>query len=300
MKPLLQRLRAGETLVSDGAMGTMLFEMGVKPGACPESMCLEQPATLETVARRYAEAGADIVHTNTFGASPIKLALHGLREETSRINRTAVEAARRAVGGRAYVSGSVGPCGKLLKPYGDAEPNDVYASFREQARHLVDAGVDAITVETMTDLAEASLAIRAVTETVPRVPIMATMTFDPTPRGFFTVMGVDVVSAARGLRDAGADVVGSNCGNGIDNMVKIAEAFRDATGAPLIIQSNAGLPRTEGGKLLYDETPEFMAERVPRLLAIGVTIIGGCCGTTPDHTRAVRSVVDLEAGTVSA
>jgi len=297
--PLLDRLAGGEILVSDGAMGTMLFELGIEPGTCPERVCLERPELLETIAGRYVKAGADIIHTNTFGGSPINLERHGLSEHTRRIHETAVHAVRRAVHDRVCVSGSVGPCGKLLKPYGDAEPDDVSASFREQVRCLLDAGVDAITVETMTDLAEACLAIRAAREIAPNLPIMATMTFDPTPRGFFTVMGVDVPSAVRGLREAGADVVGSNCGNGIDRMVEIAAAFRECTDGPLLIQSNAGLPRTEGGTLHYDETPQFMAERVPRLLDLGVSIIGGCCGTTPDHIRAMRQVLDIMRKTVS-
>jgi len=292
MRSLLQRLVAGERLVSDGAMGTMLLQAGLKPGACPESVCLEDPATLETIARRYADAGADIVHTNTFGASPIKLSLHGLGDRAALINETAVLATRRGVGDRAYVSGSCGPCGQLLKPYGEAEPDAVYESFREQAKYLTGAGVDAICVETMTDLAEAVLAVRAIKDVAPALPVMATMTFDATPRGFYTVMGVDVPAAVTGLLDAGADVVGSNCGNGIERMVEIASAFRDSTDRPLIIQSNAGLPVMRGGGVCYDETPGFMAERVPVLLDLGVSIVGGCCGTTPDHIRAMRKVVD--------
>ncbi|MEK7756612.1 MAG: homocysteine S-methyltransferase family protein [Planctomycetota bacterium] len=292
MKPLLERLAAGETIVSDGALGTMLLDTELKAGACPESLCLDRPAALENLARRYVDAGSEIVHTNTFGASPMKLAIYGLAHEAERINANAVLAVRRAVGDCAYVSGSCGPCGKLLKPYGDVEPDAVYESYLTQAKYLIDSGVDAICVETMTDLSEATLAVQAVKEVAPRLPVMATMTFDPTPRGFFTIMGVDVSTAADGLRDAGADVVGSNCGNGIDNMVRIAFAFRGHTHLPLIIQPNAGLPRTEAGKLLYDETPEFMAKRVRQLLDLRVSIIGGCCGTTPEHIRAIRNAVD--------
>lgn len=292
MKPLLERLAAGETLVSDGAIGTMLLQDGLQAGACPESICLDRPAVLERLARQYVEAGAYIVHTNTFGASPIKLSLHGLAHEVERINAIAVAAVRRAVGDHAYVSGSCGPCGKLLKPYGDVEPDALYESFSKQAKYLIDSGVDAICVETLTDLSEGRLAVQAVKDSAPRLPVMATMTFDPTPRGFFTIMGVDVPTAAAGLGDAGADVVGSNCGNGIDNMVKIASAFRKHTDLPLLIQSNAGFPRIEAGNLVYDETPEFMAKRVRELLDIGVSIIGGCCGTTPEHIRAIRRAVD--------
>jgi len=292
MKPLLERLAAGETLVSDGATGTMLLQADLEAGACPESICLDRPAVLASLALRYLDAGAEIVHTNTFGASPLKLSLYGLAHQAERINANAVAALRQAVGDRAYISGSCGPCGKLLKPYGDVDPDAVYESYFTQAKYLIDSGVDAICVETMTDLMEATLAVRAVKDAAPRLPVMATMTFDPTPRGFFTIMGVDVPTAAAGLREAGADVVGSNCGNGIDNMVKIASAFRGQTDLPLIIQPNAGLPRTEAGKLIYDETPEFMAKRVRELLDVRVSIIGGCCGTTPEHIRAIRNAVD--------
>jgi 5-methyltetrahydrofolate--homocysteine methyltransferase len=149
-----------------------------------------------------------------------------------------------------------------------------------------------ICVETMTDLAEATLAVKAAREVAPSLPICATMTFDVTPGGFFTIMGVTVEQAAKGLAEAGADVVGSNCGNGIDNMVKIAEEFKKHTSLPVIIQSNAGLPEIKGDKIVYAETPEYMAEACKELLTLGVSIIGGCCGTTPEHIAAIRKVVD--------
>jgi 5-methyltetrahydrofolate--homocysteine methyltransferase len=157
---------------------------------------------------------------------------------------------------------------------------------------LTGAGVDCIVVETMTDLLEAQLAVRAAREVAPATPVLATMTFDPTPRGYFTIMGVSVAAATAGLTAAGADAVGSNCGNGIEHMVAIAREFRRHTQGPLVIQANAGLPRIVGGQTVYDETPEFMADRARELLALGVSIIGGCCGTTPAHVAALRSMVD--------
>ena len=178
------------------------------------------------------------------------------------------------------------------EPYGDAEPEELYDSFRQQIGWLVEAGADLVCIETMVDLAEATLAIRAAKEVSPPTPVMATMTFDPTPKGFFTIMGVDVEHAAEGLRAAGADVVGSNCGNGIENMITIAREFRKYTELPRIIQSNAGLPKTTGDKLEYEETPAFMAEKARALVDAGVSIIGGCCGTTPEHTNAVRRMLD--------
>jgi len=292
MRPLGERLSAGNVLLVDGAMGTMLFQRGLPPGQPPESVTLSQPEVLEEIARRYLDAGADILTTNTFGGSPLRLALHGLDARTEELNRAAVLATRRASAGRAYVAGSCGPCGHLLQPYGDASPDDVLDGFRRQTGALIEAGADCVLVETMTDLTEATLAVRAARETSADLPVIATMTFDPTPRGYYTVMGVSVAAAAAGLAEAGADAVGSNCGNGIEHMIAIAGAFRAATTLPIVIQPNAGLPRTSGTETVYDETPDFMAEKADALLDLGVSVIGGCCGTTPEHIRALRATID--------
>jgi len=290
--PLYQRLASGDVLLADGAMGTLLFERGLDPGACPESVTLSHPEVLEEIARLYLKAGADIIGTNTFGGSPLKLAAYGLAASTYEINARAVAAVRNAVGDRAYVAGSVGPCGKLLTPHGDTEPEDVYQSFRTQVESLIAAGVDCVAVETMIDLSEAKLAVRAVKDVSPPTPVMASMTFDATPNGFFTIMGVSVEDAARGLTEVGADAIGSNCGNGIENMVEIARAFRRFSQFPLTIQPNAGLPHMINGKPVYDETPSFMAEQAKALVSIGVSVIGGCCGTTPEHIAALRAMTD--------
>lgn len=295
MKPLLERIRMGETLVADGAMGTMLFAKGVESGQCPELVNLNSPQLLEEIAGLYFDAGADILETNTFGASPLKLAQYGLEDKMAEMNRAAVRAARNVVGERAYVAACCGPSGRILKPYGDCEPEEVYDGFVKQMTCLIEAGADCICVETMIDLAEEVLAIKAARSVSPTIPVTATMTFDATPRGFFTVMGVTIERAAAGLREAGADVIGSNCGNGIEDMIEIARQFRRCGDMPLIIQSNAGLPELKDGHPVYGETPEFMAEKAHELLDIGVSIIGGCCGTTPEHTRAIRQMVDSSA-----
>lgn len=292
MIALLDRLRQGEVLVGDGGMGSMLIERGLQIGECPEQWNLDRPEVLEEIARLYFEAGAQIVETNTFGGSPLKLSQYGLDNRTEEINVQAVRAVRAAVGDKAYVSASCGPTGRMLKPYGDVDPEEMSAAFERQFKAVMAEGVDLICIETMTDIKEATLAIKAVRSLSSSIPICATMTFDPTPKGFFTVMGVSVEQAASGLADAGADIIGSNCGNGIENMVRIAGEFKKHATLPLIIQPNAGLPEIKEGRVVYGETPEFMAEKAQRLLELGVGIIGGCCGTTPAHVAALRREVD--------
>ena len=292
MQSILERLNAGEILVADGAMGSILFQKGLQPGECPESMNLSHPEILEEIAASYFQAGADIVQTNTFGASPLKLSDSGLEEQTEKINVSAVSFVKKVVENRAYISGSVGPTGRILEPYGDTKEDLIYLCFERQIKALIDGGVNIITVETMLDLREASLAIRAAKTISPETPVMATMTFDETPRGFFTLMGVSTKEAANGLESAGADIIGSNCGSGIETMVKIAQELQTFSTLPLIIQSNAGHPEIRNGKQVYLETPEFFADKARELIESGVSIIGGCCGTTPEHIQAIRKVVD--------
>ncbi len=260
-------------------------------GKCPEFINLSRTDILEEVAGLYLEAGADIVQTNTFGGSPLKLSDYSLEDKTEEINRAAVQAVKGVVEGRAYVSSSCGPCGKMLKPYGDTEPGEMSESFSRQLKVLIEAGTDIICVETMTDVQEAVLAVKAAKGISPSTPVMATMTFDKTPRGFFTMMGVTIEKAAKELEAAGADIVGSNCGNGIENMILIGKEFKRFTSLPVIIQANAGLPEVKDDGVIYPETPEFMAEKSKELVAVGVSIIGGCCGTTPEHIRVIGETV---------
>jgi 5-methyltetrahydrofolate--homocysteine methyltransferase len=289
---MLEILGNGKPLISDGAMGSLLIEKGLEAGNAPESMNFERPEVLEEIAAAYLAAGADILHTNTFGGSGLKLSSYALDGKVKEINEIAVAAARKVAGGDAVVSASCGPTGKLLKPFGDVEEDALYDTFRRQLEFAIGAGVDAVTVETMTDLTEATLAVKAAKSISRSIPVLATMTFDSTPRGFFTIMGVSIEQAARGLEEAGADVIGSNCGNGIETMVEIAREFTKVSKVPILIQANAGLPEIRDDVVIYPESPEFMAEKSKALVDLGVAIIGGCCGTTPEHIRALRRMVD--------
>jgi 5-methyltetrahydrofolate--homocysteine methyltransferase len=292
MAGILDRIRSGEVLVGDGAWGTQLMARGLRPGDCPEALNRSNPEILAEVAQLYVDAGADYITTNTFGGSPLNLASYGLEDAAEELNRLAVEAIRPLTDGRAVVLGSVGPTGRILTPYGDTEPDVVAETFLRQIGALARAGAEVICVETMIDLREAVLAVEAAREVAPETPVFATMTFDLTPRGAFTTMGVSVEQACKGLAAAGADAIGSNCGNGVDKMVEIAGEFAAHTGLPIVIQSNAGLPEHVDGELVYPESPEYMAARVGKLLGLGVKVIGGCCGTWPEHVRAIRAAVD--------
>jgi 5-methyltetrahydrofolate--homocysteine methyltransferase len=292
MEAITSRLGRGQVLLADGAIGSLLMARGLARGAAPESLNLSHPEILEEIARLYLEAGAEIIQTNTFGASPLKLANYGLADETEAVNESAVRAVRRVVGEGAYVAASCGPSGKILQPYGDTEAEKIFASYQRQMRALIHAGADIICVETMSDVSEARLAIQAARSVSPSIPVMATMTFEATARGFFTIMGVSIERACRELQQAGADLVGSNCGNGSLQMIAIAREFKKFSGLPLLIQANAGVPELRSGRVHYPETPEFMAAMSRELINAGVAVIGGCCGTTPEHIRAMRIVLD--------
>lgn len=292
MLNILDRLKRGDVIVGDGAFGTMLMQRGLKQGDPPETINLAAPQILEEISALYLEAGAEIVTTNSFGGSSLRLQHFSLENDMERINRAAVEAARRAVGDRAYVSGSVGPTAKMLKPFGDTDPEEIFESFRAQIGVLISSGIDIVCIETMTDVAEAELAVKAARAISTEIPVMATVTFDKSAKGFRTLMGTSIRETAERLAAAGADIVGSNCGNGSEIMLQIAREYMQYSALPVAIQSNAGLPVQSNEKLVYPETPEFAAEKAAEMVKLGVRIIGGCCGTGPEHIRAIRRVVD--------
>ena len=287
---ILERLARGGPIISDGATGTYLQAHGLEPGGCPEEFNASHPAVVRGMAKDYFDAGSDIVLTNSFGGSLFMLKKYGHGDRVRELNRLAAEHARSQAPPGRYVVGSVGPTGEFLEPLGEVTEAEMLDAFGEQMSALAEGGADALLIETKTALEEASLAIRAARENT-SLPVMATMTFDKGPRGFFTMMGVTPQQAVTGLREAGADAVGVNCGNGIEVMVELATEMRETTDGYLIVHSNAGIPAIEKGVIVYPETPEFMAEGFKTLADMGINIIGGCCGTNPDHIRSLAGAV---------
>ena len=287
---LLERLELGHLLISDGATGTYLQTKGLEPGGCPEEFNITYPEIVKTMARDYFEAGSDMVLTNSFGGSRIMLGKYGFGDRVKEFNRLAAEHARTVAPRGKYVIGSVGPTGEFLEPIGDVGTAEMMDIFVEQVTALEEGGADGVQIETMSALEEAALAIKAVKENT-KLPVLATMVFDKGPRGFFTMMGVSPETAVDGLQVAGANVIGSNCGNGIENMLEIARQMREVTEGFLMIHSNAGMPEIKKGQIIYPEPPEFMAEHFKGMGDLGVNILGGCCGTTTAHIRALVEAV---------
>jgi 5-methyltetrahydrofolate--homocysteine methyltransferase len=288
MNSLLDRIRNHEVLVCDGAMGTQLIARGLAAGECPESWCTARPDDVREIAAGYVEAGADIIETNSFGGNGLKLKAYGLEGKVRGLNKAAAEIARDAIGKQGYVAGSVGPTGVFAKGEGGKiEAAEFYPFFREQVVALAEGGADAICIETMWSAREAEQAIRAAKENTV-LPVICTFTFDKGPRGFRTAVGLSPERACEAALQAGADIVGANCGNGLDAMIEIARLIRSAfPEATLMIQANAGLPKFADGQTVYLEDPAYMASHIGELVQAGANIVGGCCGTTPDHIRAI-------------
>lgn len=291
----MTRLKAGEVLVSDGAWGTELQKMGLPAGGCAEEWNASHPEQVKQLIRNYCQAGADLVLSNSFGGTRFRLARHGYSERVAELNAAAARLSKEvAVDFGAYVVASVGPTGEFVEPLGLITEDEMYGAFKEQIAALKAGGADAVVIETVFALEEILLAIKAAKDV--DMVCFATMTFDPGAQGFKTMMGVSVEQAARALDESGADVIGTNCGNGVENMVKIVTEMRAYTKKPILVHSNAGLPQLVQGQVTYRESPEIMSAKVRDLIAAGANIVGGCCGTTPDHIRAFRQVVDGTRG----
>jgi methionine synthase I (cobalamin-dependent) len=290
MRHRLLEILKSKTVIFDGGMGSMLIARGLGPGESPETWNLEKPEAVAEVQRLYYEAGADVVHTNSFGASPVKLADRGLGDQAEQINRRAAEITKSVCPAGKLVAGDMGPTGKFLKPLGDLDPRDAEDSYRRQAEALLTGGADLISIETMFSLEETLAAVRAV-KSLGNVLVIASLTYNRTKNGFFTMMGDGVVKAVKALEEAGADAIGSNCSLGSAEMIELTAAIRAATHQPVLIQPNAGKPLAVDDAVVYQQTPaEFAADGL-RIKAAGADMIGGCCGTTPDFIKELAKAV---------
>ncbi len=290
MGRLLDKLREVHILVCDGAMGTQLQAKGLGAGEHPAIWDVERPELVGNIHRSYIDVGADLITTNTFSAISLNFSRFGLEGEVQNINLAGAKIAKDIVKDKALVLGDIGPTGEILEPAGSFKVKDVYEAFKEQVLVLVEGGVDAIIIETMSDLEEAKAAVRAAKENSD-LEVIGCMTFQKGRYGFRTMMGTSIEEAVRGLEGAGCDVVGSNCGVGSKEMIEIIHKMRPLTQLPLIAVPNAGLPKLVEGKTIFDETPQDFARNLPDLISAGANIIGGCCGTTPQHIAEIVKLV---------
>lgn len=275
--------------VCDGAWGTELDKRGVPAGYCREEWNVSHPDVVESVAAAYVGAGSQIILTNTFTGNRFVLERHGFGERSAEFSRAGAAISRKAAGKKAHVFGSIGPSGKIVM-MAEVGEEELYEAFKTQAVALAEGGADAIVCETLTELAEALIALRAVKENT-KLPVAVSLTYDSGPDRTQTMMGVSPKQAAEELTAAGADIIGCNCGVGIENYIAVARLLREATDLPIWVKANAGMPELENGKVAYKDTPEAFAAKIPMLIEAGANIVGGCCGTSPDYIRAIRQVV---------
>jgi 5-methyltetrahydrofolate--homocysteine methyltransferase len=292
MSKLKERLAQPGVLVADGATGTQLQKAGLPVGAPSELWILENPDGIRALHRSYVTAGSDVILTDTFGGTRVKLAKNGLGEKVVEINQKAAQLAREVIGEKGIVLGDIGPTGELMEPLGKLSDEEAVKTFAEQAGGLVSGGVDGILIETMSDLNEAIAAVKGVRQ-VTDLPICVTMSFDSHGR---TMMGVKPAKAAKELTALGVDVIGVNCGRTLtENLAAIQEMRQTVPDAVLMAKPNAGLPHADGSDSVYDVTPEIMAEYAQKFADLGVKILGTCCGSTPEHIRAVAQAMKSQA-----
>jgi 5-methyltetrahydrofolate--homocysteine methyltransferase len=287
MNLLAKEIEKGKVMISDGAWGTFLQEMGLAPGECPELWNLDRPDDVFAIAKSYIDAGSDMIETNSFGGNSFKLAPFGLTSKVYEINKAAASISRKAAGNNKYVLGSIGPTGKIIM-MGDVSFDELYEAFKQQAIALYEGGADALVIETMSDIDEARAAVKACKENT-KAEVICTMTFEKTDENaYHTMMGITPAQMTSEMIQAGADIIGANCGNGIENMIGIVKEIRSINRViPILIHANAGAPVYKDGKTIFPETPLQMSEYVRTLIEAGANIIGGCCGTTPEHIKTI-------------
>lgn len=293
MANVYEYLDAGNTLVGDGAMGTALQNAGLTDGGAPELWNVDHPDRVAAVLKSYTDAGAQFVTTNTFGGTRPRLAMHNLEDRVHELNKAAAQVAREVVDANPnalYVFGDVGPSGELMEPMGTLTLESAKEIFAEQIRGLVEGGVDAILIETMSDLDEVRAVVEAAHEVAPGMPVVATMSFDTNLR---TMMGVKPATAIQEIAQMGVRVIGANCGRGTDEMRIIGQELADAKpeGVHIVLTSNAGLPQLVGGEFVYTGSPEEYATFVSEMHALGINAFGACCGSEPSHIAAIAATL---------
>jgi 5-methyltetrahydrofolate--homocysteine methyltransferase len=298
MNKFLERLKSVKTLVSDGATGTNLHRMGLKPGIAPEELVFDQPDLVLELSTAFARAGSDIILTCTFGGTSLRMKGSKYAARAAELNQRAAELARQAASDRnaletragveILVAGSIGPTGQLLKPFGPLTSEEAEASFGEQVRGLVAGGVDLLVIETMFAYEEADAAFKAA-RAVTDLPIVVSFSYD---RGVRTMMGVQPARMIKHYKELGAVMIGGNCGTSLENMEKVVREYATAEpGFPLWVKPNAGLPRMQEGETVFDVTPDQMAEYARKFVELGARVVGGCCGNTPEHVAAIARAV---------
>jgi len=287
--PLLEKLKE-KVILFDGAMGTMLMKAGRGSLKTPILLNRDEPDLVTDIHRQYYAAGADVVITNTFGGSPLKLAADGLEQQLVDLNRKAVALTRRACPEGKFVAGDIGPSGKMIQPLGEVAPEEMQENFFSQATVLIESGVDLIIIETMYSLEEALAAVQGVRQ-AGDILLLASMTYSKTKNGFFTVMGENIPQCVSDLAEAGADMMGANCTLNSTDTIDLTAELRAVIGKPLLIQPNAGKPVTSKGVTYYEQTPAEFAGDAQKIHAAGADMIGGCCGTTPEFIQAIAETL---------
>ncbi|MEN8098669.1 MAG: homocysteine S-methyltransferase family protein [Chloroflexota bacterium] len=288
--PIRDRLQNGDVLLADGAMGTFLMESGLPAGQPPETWNIEHPDRVAAIHQMYIDAGSRIILTNSFGGTSHKLNSAQMGHRVSELNAAAASLATQVAGDNVYVAGDLGPTGELMQPWGTLSSSEAIDAFAAQASALVEGGVDLLWVETMMDLEEAVAAVTGAQQ-VTDLPIFCTLTFGA--QGY-TMMGVSAKEAAERLASLNVAAIGANCGEGVDVIIPALEQMRESAPAiPLIAKPNAGLPQLVEGETVYDLGPELFAERLAELIVLGIRVVGGCCGSTPDHIRALAQHLNL-------
>lgn len=291
-KSFLQRIQAGEVLISDGATGTNLLARGLPRGVVSEAWLFEKPDAIIELHRDFLQAGADILLTNTFGASPLRLEAVSLAQSIKMVNQRAVYLARQAAENsskQVFIGGSIGPCGQLLKPFGPLTEEQVYQSYLEHAKELLEAGVDLVVLETQFDIKEALLAVKAVRDISDSIPLVCSFSYD---RGVHTMMGVTATKMVQAFGELHVDLMGINCGHSLDHNRQVLSELRKATELPIWFKPNAGLPKVDQqGTTYYDLSPQEMGEQATEWVKAGAVVVGGCCGTTPQHLARIAQAV---------